>query len=237
MSNSYFRFKQFQVQQDRCAMKVSTDACIQGAWTPVAEHVGRVLDIGCGTGLLSLMLAQRAPQLQIDAIELDNSAAAQAAGNVAASPWSQRIRVMPGDARDFLSEEKYELIICNPPFFHNSLPGKSESRNLARHSLSLGPEDLFAVIRRNLDAGGYACAMWPAPEHVLWEQLLSENNWHIHRRLSVRSRDEREVHRVISLSAAFPAERCVDEYLSVHSAGNEYTPAFVELLQPYYLYL
>src|SRR6476661_11279441 len=99
MSNQYFQFKQFMVQQDRCAMKVSTDACIQGAWTPIADDVQHVLDIGAGTGLLSLMLAQRNGQLHIDAIELDEQAASQAQENVAASPWKHKINVWQGDVK------------------------------------------------------------------------------------------------------------------------------------------
>src|SRR5690606_2219536 len=97
MSNSYFRFKQFTVHQEHCAMKVSTDACIQGAWTPIGAQVKNILDIGAGTGLLSLMLAQRQPQAKIDAIELDAAAAQQAAQNIAASPWADWVAVITGD--------------------------------------------------------------------------------------------------------------------------------------------
>jgi len=237
MSNSYFRFKQFCVQQDRCAMKVSTDACIQGAWTPLPAHGRTVLDVGCGTGLLSLMLAQRDPALTIDSVELDEPAARQADENVAASPWAQQVRVIHADVRHYQPKKKYDLIICNPPFFHNSLHGKADNRNRARHSLTLTQEALLRVIVQHLDAPGYACIMLPPVEHALWAQLLAKNGWHLHRTLSVRPDDEKKVNRIISLAAAFPPQDCTEETLSVYSAGGGYTPAFTALLQPYYLYL
>lgn len=106
MSNSWFQFKRFTIHQDRCAMKVSTDACIQGAWTPLKQGVKRILDIGCGTGLLTLMLAQRTESAIIDAIELDEDAALQAKENVQKSPWKDRIKVIQADVRDYFS--------CNP---------------------------------------------------------------------------------------------------------------------------
>src|SRR5437763_1278410 len=115
MSQSYFQFKQFTIHQDHCAMKVSTSACIQGAWTPIPDNAGSALDVGTGTGLLSLMLAQRAPQLSIDSIEIDAIAAAQANENVHQSPFADHIHLMQCDAKEYNPEKKYDLIICNPP--------------------------------------------------------------------------------------------------------------------------
>eukprot|EP01136_Pigoraptor_vietnamica_P012822 Opistho-1_new@53158 len=117
MSNHYFQFKQFTIHQDKCAMKVSTDACIQGAWTPIANDVVHVLDIGTGTGLLSLMLAQRNSNIHIDAIELDADAARQAQENISASPWADRVDVMQGDVTAYQFAKQYDMVICNPPFF------------------------------------------------------------------------------------------------------------------------
>ncbi|MGN6568280.1 MAG: tRNA1(Val) (adenine(37)-N6)-methyltransferase, partial [Flavipsychrobacter sp.] len=143
MSNQYFQFKQFRIEQDKCAMKVSTDACIQGAWTPIHDHVRHVLDIGTGTGLLSLMLAQRDPRMHIDAVELDEQAATQAKENIVSSPFSERIDIIHGDAKEYQANQQYDLIICNPPFFQNSLLGDNSKRNTARHTLSFSYEDLL----------------------------------------------------------------------------------------------
>jgi tRNA1Val (adenine37-N6)-methyltransferase len=114
MSNTWFQFRNFTLQQDRCAMKITTDACIQGAWTPLAPMPQNVLDIGTGTGLLALMLAQRFPEVHIDAVEYDQSAAAQAQENTDASPFAARIRVINADIRSFSAETQYDNIICNP---------------------------------------------------------------------------------------------------------------------------
>src|SRR6187549_3527503 len=115
MANHYFQFKQFTVYQDACAMKVCTDACIQGAYTVQhASSAQRIMDIGAGTGLLSLMLAQQLPAV-ITAVELDTAAATQASANIAASPWANRIQVLVEDARELPVTTQYDFIITNPP--------------------------------------------------------------------------------------------------------------------------
>jgi tRNA1Val (adenine37-N6)-methyltransferase len=143
MANSYFDFKQFRIEQGNCGMKVSTDACIQGAWTPVPHGACRILDAGAGTGLLSLMLAQRAPEVMIDALEIDEAAAIQAGENISASAFADRIHIHHQDVRSFQPEDQYDLIICNPPFFINSLNSPEAARNLARHNHTLQQKDLL----------------------------------------------------------------------------------------------
>lgn len=236
MSNGYFRFKQFCLEQDRCAMKVSTDACIQGAWTPLLSTDTRILDIGCGTGLLSLMLAQRQAVAAIDAIELNEAAALQAQENVQASPWADRITVMQGDARSFTATEKYDLVICNPPFFNNSLLGPAQQRNQARHTLSFGYEDLLDCLQRNFSGKGRAAVLLPAAEHLLWEQLLAKNNWHIIQLLYVSPRVGAAPNRVVSICAREHAP-CRSETLFIRREDNQYTDAFTALLRDFYLYL
>src|SRR5262245_3491214 len=128
MANNYFQFKQFTIHQDRCAMKVTTDSCLFGAWVASRESAARsspgtrrrILDIGGGTGLLALMLAQRTNAF-IDSIEIDKDAFQQAEENVKASPWSDRISLYHGDAREFSFQHKYQTIICNPPFYEKEL--------------------------------------------------------------------------------------------------------------------
>ncbi|MFI5152541.1 MAG: tRNA1(Val) (adenine(37)-N6)-methyltransferase, partial [Chitinophagales bacterium] len=130
MSNSYFQFKQFRIQQDRCAMKVCTDACILGAW--FAEKIpsySTVLDIGSGTGLLMLMLAQK-NKSEIDGIEVDLNTYKQLKENIDQSPWKDQLRVFPGDIRSFSFSGKYDFIISNPPFYEKDLRSDSSARNL-----------------------------------------------------------------------------------------------------------
>ena len=236
MSNSWFQFKQFRVQQDRCAMKVSTDACIQGAWTPVAKGVRNVLDIGTGTGLLSLMLAQRNNDIYIDAIELDETAAMQARENMEASPWRGRIKVFQGDVRIFPFDKQYDMVICNPPFFNNSLLGDSEERNNARHTLSLAYEDLLDVLSKVLMPEGYASILLPYAEHQQWEMLLEKNGWGINRKLLVQPRSGSLPNRVVSICTK-DSQQAVTEGLIIYEGQHEYTAEAKELLKAFYLRL
>src|SRR5688572_25058776 len=138
MPNTYFQFKQFTIHQDRSAMKVTTDACLFGAWcaTEINQDNKRLLDIGTGTGLLSLMIAQK-NKLLIDAVEIEEQAAVQAVENVKASPWKESVHVIHKNIRDFNSEKKYNYIISNPPFYENELSGERMEKNIAHHDAGL----------------------------------------------------------------------------------------------------
>jgi tRNA1Val (adenine37-N6)-methyltransferase len=236
MSNSFFAFKQFTVYQGRCAMKVSTDACIQGAITPVPEGPIRVLDVGAGTGLLSLMIAQRAPQATIDALEIDSSAAAQAAENAAASPFADRIKVHHIDAKAYRSEKLYDLIICNPPFFKRSLLGPDGGRNAARHELFLGQQDLAAILNRHLAHSGTASILWPLSEFREWEQVAEASQWLGCGTFPVKDNDNARLHRIIGM---FGRERtpAVPDVVVIKKGDGSYTEQFRNLLAPFYLHL
>jgi tRNA1Val (adenine37-N6)-methyltransferase len=237
MPNDYFRFKQFAIQQDACAMKVSTDACIQGAWTAVADNVKRIMDIGAGTGLLSLMLAQRSgSDVRIDAVELDEAAARQAAENIAASPWSERITVAQGDVVTLPLLQQYDMVICNPPFFNNSLRGVDAQRNMARHTHTLGYVALLQSLERALQPNGYASILLPVAEHAVWQQLLGRAGWYITKELWVRPNDAKPANRVVSICSRSRAET-VNEELCIYNADRTYTSGFAALLTGYYLAL
>ncbi|NDV64367.1 tRNA1(Val) (adenine(37)-N6)-methyltransferase [Bacteroides sp. 224] len=141
MSNSYFKFKQFCIHQDRCAMKVGTDGVLLGAWTKV-DTAKNILDIGTGTGLVALMLAQRS-SAHITALEIDPLAAKQAEENILESPWKDRMEVVCIDFNVYTSKEKFDIIVSNPPFFVDSLTSPVESRTAARHNYSLPYSDLL----------------------------------------------------------------------------------------------
>ncbi len=217
-------------------MKVSTDACILGAWTPIEAHVNRVLDAGAGTGLLSLMLAQRSEGIMIDGIELDENAAMQAKGNVAASAWAERINIVQADIRNYVFHEKYDLIICNPPFFINSLLGDREERNNARHTLTLSYEDILALFEKALSEDGYASVLLPSPEYEVWKTLLSRNGWFINRVLLIKPRENMKANRVVSLCSR-KASNVLEEELIIYKETNRYTKAATQLLSPFYLNL
>jgi tRNA1Val (adenine37-N6)-methyltransferase len=233
MSNTFFHFKQFSIHQDRCAMKVSTDACIQGAWTPIGAEVIDVLDIGAGTGLLSLMLAQRNNTLNIDAIELDTEAAQQAMENFSASLWSERLNLINADIRDYQFSKQYDMVICNPPFFSNSLLGDDEKRNAVRHNLSLSFDDLWSVINKALKPEGYASVLLPAIEYEVWADILQEKGWYIKAKLEVTPKEGLPYNRVVSICSRQPAPTTI-EVVQIYATPIGYTNAFTDLLQPFY---
>ncbi len=218
-------------------MKVSTDACIQGAWTPVADSVKDVLDIGAGTGLLSLMLAQRDSNIHIDAIELDTDAAIQAKENVSASPWADRVEVMQGDVTAYQFTKQYDMVICNPPFFNNSLLGDNVQRNSVRHTISLSYDALLSVIEKVLMPTGYAAILLPSAEHEVWQQLLKKNGWGITKLLEVHPKASSGYNRIISLCSKQPMTKTEIEKLQIYKQGGGYTEAFTQLLQHFYLKL
>ncbi|MBK6541162.1 MAG: methyltransferase [Flavobacteriales bacterium] len=170
MPKAEFRFKQFTVRQERCSMKVSTDGVLFGAWVDYAGAT-RILDIGTGTGLLALISAQRNAQARIDALEIDDDAAAQAAENMAASPWADRVRVHRADARRVHAGDPYDLILCNPPYYSGYSTSPDARIGLAKHSGELTFPQLIAAVEKHLAPDGRLAVIIPANRE---EQFLPE---------------------------------------------------------------
>ena len=204
-SNPYFQFKQFRVNQGQCAMKVTLDACLFGALVNV-EDSRRILDIGTGTGLLSLMAAQRS-SAHIDAVELDSEAAYQAQQNVDQSPWQHRLQVVHSAVQDLPTGAQYDTIICNPPFFENSLRAPDERRNRARHTDTLSFSQLAESIDQFLENDGMAWVLLPT---VSTPSFLREINNRVslclYSSTAIRSSEERHSHRnVLTVKKTWPA--------------------------------
>lgn len=162
MSKTFFSFKQFTVHHDRCAMKVGTDGVLLGAWAYV-DGVRTVLDIGTGTGLIALMVAQRC-EATVTAIDIEADAVAQARGNVTASPWADRIHVAHQDIRDYSPGFCFDAIVSNPPYFVNSLKCPDNQRNTARHTDNLSAETLMAKVSELLHPEGRFSLIIPAEQ-------------------------------------------------------------------------
>jgi tRNA1Val (adenine37-N6)-methyltransferase len=247
LANDYFQFQQFRINQADCAQKVSTDACLLGA---AADLTGatRVLDIGTGTGLLALMVAQRAPAATIEAVELDPAAAAQAAANVAASPWPSRITVHPLSLADYAAglpaplanpDALFSHIICNPPFFRRSLAPPDAARATARHtsetSLTFAQISDFAV--EYLLAAGSLTVLLPPPEMQHFAQLAGASGLEAQARLSVRHRPGGRITRNIwQFGREVPAS-LRDSSLVIQEADGQYSADFQALLAGFYLAL
>ena len=143
MSNDYFQFRQFVVHQQRCAMKVGTDGTLLGAWAAAPSGQCRILDIGTGTGLIALMMAQRYPEAEVTGIDIDEDAVAQADENVSLSPFSERVRIYLQDIVNFTDAIGFDAIVSNPPYFVDSLACPDDQRTIARHAVSLTYEQLM----------------------------------------------------------------------------------------------
>jgi tRNA1Val (adenine37-N6)-methyltransferase len=244
MPNGYFQFKQFTVHQEACAMKVCTDACLFGAWTveKVKSQKGKIkkiLDIGAGTGLLSLMLAQATPAA-IDAVEIDIPAALQASGNFAASPWQQRLRVHTLPVQQYTGADSgYELVVSNPPFFENDLKSSDSKRNLALHSAALPLEELFTAAGRLAQPQGLFALLLPWHRHDEALALAGKHHWQVQASAAVQQTPRHMPFRTMLLlgRGSNAAGTAVPERIVIKDADNAYTTAFTQLLSPYYLHL
>ena len=244
LANSFFQFKQFTVQQQDCAMKVSTDSCIFGALVAEKFQVGAVekketlshfLDIGTGTGLLSLMLAQKTTSL-IDAVEIDTLAFTQAAENFALSPFNKRISVFNDDILVFKSDKKYDAIICNPPFFEGDLKSADVLKNAAKHDTTLTLQQLLKVVEGLLKPDGEFAIL--LPYHRLEEcikQALVLNIF-LHEKILLQHTLKHPYFRGVLFFLKVDAPTVTKE-LTIKDIDNKYTPDFIDLLKDYYLYL
>ena len=171
--NTFFQFKQFRIDQGQTAMKVTTEGCLFGAWVASqVQNAKSVLDIGSGTGLLSLMLAQKLQDAQIHGVELNEDAAPQADQNFKESPWGERLFIHQQKIQEFQDTQKFDLIISNPPFFKQSLNSPDANVNLARHDDSMSQQDLIKAIKLNLNQEGLAFILYPEREAIVSDRML-----------------------------------------------------------------
>jgi tRNA1Val (adenine37-N6)-methyltransferase len=237
MPNSYFRFKQFIIQQDRSTMKVCTDSCILGAWTALQlSQVKTILDIGTGTGLLALMLAQKS-ESAIDAVESDPESAGQARENIGQTPWSDRIRVVERDVRDYSNDAYYDFIITNPPFFESDLHSPIHKKNQVKHDVSLTLDQLLTVIGKNLKPDGHFSILLPHHRMAYFENLAITNKFFLLKKLTVRQTPAYAPFRSICLFGYQKPPDAISEELNIKENDGKYSRGFTLILKDYYLNL
>lgn len=237
--NSWFQFKQFTIQQDMCAMKVCTDACLFGAW--VANKFEKelspnsILDIGCGTGLLSLMLTQKT-NAPIDAVEIDDKAYIQAKKNIELSPWQEKITVYHTSIDNFTPSYKYDLIICNPPFYENQLKSVDEARNLAMHATGLSFTNLSSILKQQLSDLGLAALLVPFSTVKNMEECLNKESLFIIEKINISHSPTHPFFRTF-LWVSHKKNICTEDSIAIKNIENTYSNEFVSLLKDYYLHL
>ncbi len=237
MSNNYFQFKQFRVEQNHAGMRVNTDGVLLGAWGEL-KHAHNCLDIGTGTGLIALMMAQRC-NAQIDAVEIEEGACKDAESNFTASNWGTRLTLYNTSIQEFNknNKKKYDAIFCNPPFFENALKSTSNEKNLARHTDSLSFEDLFRCTEDLLVPSGTFSMIIPAENETIIINTGKKYQLYPKRILEIRSHQTKPVSRLLiefSFSTTFIEISDLTIYLE---KTTNYTAEFINLTYEFYLSL
>ena len=227
-------------------MKVTTDACLFGAW--VAEEVRsqewgvgsqRSLDIGIGTGLLSLMLAQKNQDALIVGVEIDENAEKQAKENINASEWKDRIEVLEGDVKDYNFPEKFDLIISNPPFYEKEIRSATDSKNVAHHSENLMLKELLVIIKNNLSMTGSFFLLIPYKRNEEIKELFKDHELNVSKILFVRQSVKHDYFRIMLKGKLGEQGKIETEFneMSIWNDSQQYTKEFKQLLKDYYLHL
>lgn len=260
--NNYFHFKKFTIQQEHCAMKVTEIACIQGAWTNLPLDVKTVLDIGCGTGLLSLMLTKKYPEVNIDAVEIDEKCFAQAKENIENSIFENQINCINADIKEFKPDHQYDFIITNPPFFEHHLKSADKQKNTAWHSDDLSLKELIECIDRLLQPEGSFSILLPAHREADIVRMCSDFSFLPENILQIRHSEKHPVTHLVFIFSRNEKEcpppslvlspttntfvgdntnkgckkECKEEVFTIKEDGN-YTAGFISLLREFYLKL
>jgi tRNA1Val (adenine37-N6)-methyltransferase len=233
--SSIFKFKQFSIDQTNSPFKIGTDGVLAGALCPV-NNQKTVLDIGTGTGLIALMLAQRS-DAAVDAIEINEIALPIARENFENSPWKNRLTVYHCALQDFKPEKKYDLIVSNPPYFQNSLKSDSDSKNTARHTDTLPLDQLMKYATQLLSPAGKLCLIYPVKEGELLLNEAGLNNLNCSRIVNIRPRPEKKVKRLFIELQVKPSLRYNEELVIEENGRHQYSKKYKEITKEFYLNL
>jgi len=241
MSSRPFQFKQFTVNQDKCAMKIGTDSVLLGAWTSLTNNPESILDIGSGTGVIALMLAQRSRTVPIaigiiDAVEIDDNAYEQCVENFENSPWSDRLFCYHASIQEFADEvdDKYDLIISNPPFYQDDYKSGNEQRDLARFEDSMPIEHLVVCVSKILSESGVFSVIIPVKEENKFIDLASKSNLFPNKLLHVKGNPSSKIVRSL-IEFSFVQSGIKKEEITIETTRHQYTQEYIDLTKDFYL--
>lgn len=231
-----FEFKQFTIEQDRCAMKIGTDGVLLGAWVSVKNKPFSILDIGAGTGIIALQLAQRSKAEMVDAIEIDENAYEQCVDNFENSPWGDRLFCYHASLEEFVEEieGKYDIVISNPPFYSEDYKTTDESRDMARFNDALPFDELIESASQLLSDEGIFAVIIPRKEEENFIKMASEVNLFPNRICRVRGNETSEEKRSM-LEFSFEKISPKIENLTIETSRHDYTEEYKKLVQDFYL--
>lgn len=235
MGRDYFRFKHFTIKQGTAAMKVGTDGVLLGAWVDV-DNVTSALDIGTGSGVIALMIAQRCLNTTIHAVEIDQASALQAKHNFESSPWGNRMTIDHLSLQTFAlsSNSKFDLIVSNPPYFNKSLKSPSPERTLTRHTDELPNSDLLDGVKKLLAPEGRFCAILPYTEGNILIAEAVNYGLYCNRILFVKTKPDKPIIRILT-DFSFHKKRLPDTTISIHTEDGDYTDEYKRLTADFYL--
>ena len=234
---STFTFKKFSVKQDQCAMKIGTDGVLLGAWIPLNNNPFTILDIGTGTGIIALMLAQRSAAQQIDALEIDEKAYEQAVDNFENSPWSDRLFCFHAELAEFVvePEEKYDLIVSNPPFYTEDYKTNDQKRDLARFVDALPFAELLEAATLLLSENGIFAVIIPFKEEQNFLKLAKQNNLFPIKVTRVKGTPTSEIKRSLLAFTQNSIPNFPIDELIIETSRHQYTPEYLTLTKDFYL--
>ncbi|WP_299339074.1 methyltransferase [uncultured Psychroserpens sp.] len=231
-----FQFKQFTINQDQCAMKIGTDAVLLGAWTSIENHPFSILDIGSGTGILSLMLAQRSDAQIIEAIEIDDNAFEQCVENFEQSPWNDRLFCYHASLEEFADEidDTYDLIVCNPPFYSETYKTENHQRDLARFQDAMPFAHLLNSVVVLLSKNGIFSVIIPFSEETQFITLASNVKLFPKRITHVKGSTSSNIKRSL-IEFSFSKTPLETSELIIETSRHQYTNDYIELTKDFYL--
>jgi tRNA1Val (adenine37-N6)-methyltransferase len=235
-----FKFKKFEIHQDLCSMKVNTDGILLGAWSDIeAKHQG--LDIGTGTGLIALMLAQRSDDLRVTGIEIDQNSFRQAAENSKGSIFSSRLHIIHDSIQQYTqtANVKYDLIVSNPPFFTGGTFSANENKANVRHTIKLSHADLLVSVQKLIAPNGHFDLILPYMEGLRFIELAAKYDFYPTHVTEVRSKVDKPVERLLIRLGYKVQEPVMQDQLVIHQSNeaNDYSVDFIKLTKEFYLFM